>query len=176
MPLIGGAVTPHGALLLDPARAEMAGEVGDGARRLHAAGVEAGGAVAETVAASIVTRMGETRAESVCQADMYVMVHVPREVSEMVRLGCTPYVAGLGVEYGLGGVRVVALHVGLEVKVGHLVALLGLEERLQLRVGAVVDCRADEDVRTNCGHVVESTNDLSDTPSTHDVDNHLRTV
>ena len=42
MPLIGGAVMPHGALILDPARAEMAGEVGDGARRLHAACVEAG--------------------------------------------------------------------------------------------------------------------------------------
>ena len=27
MPLIGGAVMPHGALILDPARAEMAGEV-----------------------------------------------------------------------------------------------------------------------------------------------------
>ena len=47
-----------------------------------------------------------------------------------------PYVR-LGDERGgLSGVCVVALHVGLQVKVGHLVVLFGLEKGLQFGVGA----------------------------------------
>ena len=42
MPFVGGAIMPHGALILDPSRAEMAGEVGAAALRLHAACVAAG--------------------------------------------------------------------------------------------------------------------------------------
>ena len=46
MPFVGGAIMPHGALILDPSRAEMAGEVGAAALRLHAACVAAGSAIA----------------------------------------------------------------------------------------------------------------------------------
>ena len=45
MPLVGGAVMPHGALILDPARPEMAGELGAAARRLHEGCVSAARAV-----------------------------------------------------------------------------------------------------------------------------------
>jgi len=47
MPLVGAAIMPHGALVLDPSRAEMAGTpLGTAARRLHEACVEAGRKIA----------------------------------------------------------------------------------------------------------------------------------
>lgn len=51
MPLVGAAIMPHGALILDPSRAEMAGTpLGTAARRLHEACVEAGRKIAATKA------------------------------------------------------------------------------------------------------------------------------
>jgi aromatic ring-opening dioxygenase LigB subunit len=48
MPLVGGAVLPHGALILDPDRPEMAGELSESARRLHKGCIEAGRAIRAT--------------------------------------------------------------------------------------------------------------------------------
>ena len=46
------------------------------------------------------------------------------------------WVAGLSIDHDFGRVRIVTLHIGLEIKVGDLVTLLSLKERLELRVRA----------------------------------------